>query len=170
MRKDLEETRKYWPILSVYERFEVIVALTLTATISVIIVAALWNLIQTVFHDLIVTTGSKPDHAIFQKSFGMIMTLLIAMEFKHSILPILERKSAIVQVRTVLLIALLAIARKFIVVDFQAISATKIAALSAGVLALGVVYWLVRMEEMKRLSGQKQQKKIRGTLSKSEQS
>jgi hypothetical protein len=42
------------------------------------------------------------------------MTLLIAMEFKHSILRVIARKERIIQVKTVLLIALLALARKFI--------------------------------------------------------
>jgi hypothetical protein len=51
------------------------------------------------------------DHHIFQIIFGMIMTLLIAMEFKHSILKVLERNAQIIQAQGVILIALLALSR-----------------------------------------------------------
>jgi uncharacterized membrane protein (DUF373 family) len=76
----------------------------------------------------------------------MIMTLLIAMEFKHSILKVLERKSHIIQVKTVILIAQLALARKFIILDFATTSAIKLASLGFAVLVLGVVYYLLTLE------------------------
>ncbi|HEX7155879.1 MAG TPA: phosphate-starvation-inducible PsiE family protein, partial [Burkholderiaceae bacterium] len=50
----------------------------------------------------------------------------------------------IVQVKTVILIALLALARKFIVLDPHADGAATIAALSGATLVLGAVYWLLR--------------------------
>lgn len=47
--------------------------------------------------------------------FGMIMTLLIAMEFKHSIVRVALRRDSIIQVKTVILIGLIALARKFVI-------------------------------------------------------
>jgi uncharacterized membrane protein (DUF373 family) len=44
----------------------------------------------------------------------------------------------------VLLIALLAVARKFIVVDLHEVSAAHLFALAAVTLVLGVTYWLIR--------------------------
>jgi uncharacterized membrane protein (DUF373 family) len=86
---------------------------------------------------------------IFQALFGMIMTLLIAMEFKHSILKVVSRQDSIIQVKTVILIAILAISRKFIILDTKNISAAEIASLSAALLALGAVYWLMRERDDK---------------------
>jgi uncharacterized membrane protein (DUF373 family) len=83
------------------------------------------------------------DHAVFQVVFGMIMTLLIALEFKHSIIRVALRRDSIIQVKTVVLIALIALARKFVILDPDT-SPAKIAALSGALLALGVVYWLLR--------------------------
>jgi uncharacterized membrane protein (DUF373 family) len=74
----------------------------------------------------------------------MIMTLLIAMEFKHSIVRVALRRSSIIQVKTVLLIALIALSRKFVILDSSATAASTIAALAAATLVLGVVYWLLR--------------------------
>ncbi|MFN4147993.1 MAG: phosphate-starvation-inducible PsiE family protein, partial [Rhodocyclaceae bacterium] len=76
--------------------------------------------------------------------FGAVMTLLIAMEFKHSIIQVAMRRSNIIQLKTVILIALLALARKFIILDPENTGADKIAALAGAVLALGIVYWTIR--------------------------
>jgi len=45
------------------------------------------------------------------------------------------------------LIALLAIARKFILLDLQATAPMEILALAAAVLSLGIVYWLIREQD-----------------------
>ncbi|MFM0089373.1 phosphate-starvation-inducible PsiE family protein, partial [Paraburkholderia sediminicola] len=84
--------------------------------------------------------------AVFQTVFGMIMTLLIAMEFRHSIIRVMLRRDHIVQVKTVVLIALLAIARKFIILDPNS-DPYRIGALAVALLALGGVYWLMRQRD-----------------------
>lgn len=138
------DTRQYWGVMNFYERFEHGVALVLSAVISVIILIALWRLISEVFSLLVLGLLDPLDHRVFQVVFGMVMTLLIAMEFKHSILKVLERQAHIIQVKTVILIAQLALARKFIILDFAATEATKLAALGFVVLVLGAVYWLMQ--------------------------
>jgi uncharacterized membrane protein (DUF373 family) len=84
---------------------------------------------------------------VFQTIFGMIMIVLIALEFNHTILGLLERGRSIVQVRAVVLIALLAILRKFIVIEIGEADALLLLALSASTLALGGVYWAVREQD-----------------------
>jgi hypothetical protein len=59
------------------------------------------------------------DHQVFQGVFGSVMTLLIALEFKHSIVRVALRRDSGVQVRTVLLIAPLALSRKFAVLQAE---------------------------------------------------
>jgi uncharacterized membrane protein (DUF373 family) len=84
------------------------------------------------------------DHEVFQTLFGAIFTVLIAMEFKHSIVRAALRRERIVQVRTVLLIALLAMSRKFVILDAASTPALTIAALALVALVLGIVCWLLR--------------------------
>ena len=145
------ELFKHWSVMTFYERFEHLVALVLTGLIAVIITVALWRLGNEVFRMLVLDAFDPLDHAVFQTIFGMIMTLLIAMEFKHSILQVLERKAHIIQVKTVLLIALLALARKFIILDTKEMEAAKLAALALCVVALGAVYWLIRERDQREL-------------------
>jgi uncharacterized membrane protein (DUF373 family) len=132
--------------LGYYERFEQAVALILDVVISVIIAISLWQLIRAVSVLLMWKALNPLDHAVFQTVFGMIMTLLIAMEFKHSIIRVMLRRDHIVQVKTVLLIALLAIARKFIILDPDT-DPYRIGALGFALLALGGVYWLMRQRD-----------------------
>ena len=47
----------------------------------------------------------------------MIFTVIIALEFKHSLLVVLARRESVVQVRSVILIAMLAMVLKFIILD-----------------------------------------------------
>lgn len=135
--------RDQWAIMSFYERFEQVVALVLSTVIAVIIVVSLFQLISIVFTLLVLDAFNPLDHKVFQSVFGMIMTLLIAMEFKHSIVRVALRRDSIIQVKTVILIGLIALARKFVVLDPDT-SPAKIAALAGATLALGTTYWLLR--------------------------
>ena len=84
---------------------------------------------------------------MFQAIFGMILTVVIALEFKKSLLLVAERRESVVQVRTVILIALLAIVRKLLILDVRATDALQLFALSAAILALGGFYWLMRDQD-----------------------
>jgi uncharacterized membrane protein (DUF373 family) len=139
----LETLRREWAVMSFYERFEQVVALALSGVIAVIVVVSLLQLVQVVFTLLVLDAFNPLDHKVFQTVFGMIMTLLIAMEFKHSIIRVALRRDSIIQVKTVVLIALLALSRKFVILDPD-IGPGKVAALAGATLALGVVYWLLR--------------------------
>jgi predicted ABC-type exoprotein transport system permease subunit len=70
-----------------------------------------------IIHDLVFRFLNPLDHKVFQALFGEIMTLLIAI---------------------------LALARKVIIMDMHEITASQIEALAAIALALGIVYWLMR--------------------------
>lgn len=146
--------RAQWAVMTFYERFEQVIALALSAIIAVIIVVSLLQLISIVFSLLIIDAFNPLDHKVFQAVFGMIMTLLIAMEFKHSIVRVALRRDSIIQVKTVILIGLIALARKFVILDPET-GPAKVAALAGATLALGAAYWLLR-ERDDRTAGKAQ--------------
>jgi uncharacterized membrane protein (DUF373 family) len=133
-------------VMSLYDRFEQVVALILSVIIAVIVVAALVELVRIVVYMIETESLSPLEQGTFQLVFGMIMTLLIALEFKHSIVRVAMYREGIIQVKTVVLIALIALARKFVILDAKA-SPAQVAALAFALLALGVVYWLLRERE-----------------------
>jgi uncharacterized membrane protein (DUF373 family) len=133
-----------WPILSYYQRFESIVALVLTLVVGLIILVALYRLTTGVVVGLVVGALDPLDHNVFQTVFGEILTLLIALEFNHTLQYVVNREQSIIQTKVVILIALLAMARKFIVLDLAHVSAGQLLGLAAVTLVLGVTYWLMR--------------------------
>jgi len=151
-QKLLAETREQWPLMSLYERFEQVVAIVLSLVIAVVITLALAQLVIRIVPLLVSGAIDPLDHEVFQMLFGTVMTLLIAMEFKHSIIRVALRRSSIVQVKTIVLIALIALSRKFVVLDNNATGASTIAALAAATLVLGVVYWLLRERDDRRIA------------------
>jgi uncharacterized membrane protein (DUF373 family) len=84
------------------------------------------------------------EHALFQSVFGEIMTLLIALEFNHTLRYFVTKHQSVIQTKVVVLIALLALARKFIVLEIRETSPGYLLGLAAITLALGVTYWLMR--------------------------
>jgi uncharacterized membrane protein (DUF373 family) len=76
--------------------------------------------------------------------FGEIMTLLIALEFNHTLHYVIAGERGLIHTRMVVLIAELALARKVIVVDLFGVPASSVLALSALTVALAVTYWLIR--------------------------
>lgn len=110
---------------------------------------ALYRLTVEVASGLVLGALDSLDHRVFQTVFGEIMTVLIALEFNHTLRYVVSREQSIIQTRTVLLIALLAMARRFIVLDLTAAS-NEMFGLAAVTLALGATYWLMRDREQRR--------------------
>ena len=146
-RRSWNHLRTQWGVLSYYQRFEGFVALVLTLVIALIILVALFRLTFSVITGLLFGVLDPLDPGIFQSVFGEILTLLIALEFNHTLQYVVTRQQSIIQTKVVLLIALLAIARKFIVLDLGGVDAAQLLGLAAITLALGVAYWLIRERE-----------------------
>ena len=100
-----------------------------------------------IFASVRASSFDPTDYSAFQVVFGMIFTVIIALEFERSLLVIAERDRGVVQVRTVILIALLAIVRKLMIMDMSVADVQQLFALAAAILALGGVYWLVRDQD-----------------------
>ena len=147
LKDEFAEARVRWNLLTFYQKFEHAVILLLSALIALIIALAVWNLMVKVLASIVDANFDPTDYAVFQSLSGMILTVIIALEFKRSLLIIAERRQSIVQVRTVVLIALLAVVRKLMILDLSNNDASQLLALAAAILALGGVYWLVRDQE-----------------------
>ena len=148
LKDELSRGRQQWRLLTFYQKFEHAVMLVLTALIAIVVALAVWNLVLKVLLSILSTGGLDPtDYTVFQALFGMIFTVIIALEFKRSLLVVVERRHGVVQVRTVVLIALLAIVRKLMIIDLSTADAQQVLALAATVLALGAVFWLVRDQD-----------------------
>ncbi len=87
------------------------------------------------------------DHEGFIKVFGTFMTVLIALEFNHTVLADITTSSPLVKVRAVLLVALLALSRKVVLVDFKEVAYTSMIGLAVLIVAVAGAYWVLYPEE-----------------------
>ncbi len=150
LRSELHLARTLFTGLSFYERFEHAVVLVLTMLIVIVVASATWHLALAVFALVLSNQVDLANQQVLQAVFGMIFTVIIALEFKHSLLVVLARQESVVRVRSIVLIAMLAVARKFIILDLSEAAPAELFALAAAILALGVVYWLVRDQDRRR--------------------
>jgi uncharacterized membrane protein (DUF373 family) len=145
IKDEFKAARAEFKLLSLYQRFEHVVILILTALIAIVVVVAVWNLSLKILFGLVLSGSFDPsDYSAFQAVFGMIFTVIIALEFKKSLLVVAERKDRVVQIQAVVVIALLAVCRKVLILDLAETDAWHILSLAAAILALGGVYWLIR--------------------------
>lgn len=147
-----EQVRSDWALLTLYQRFESVVALVLTTLIAMIIVVALYDLAKQVIMGLIFGVIDPLNQNVFQVIFGEVLTVLIALEFNHTLQFTVARQQSIIQTKVVLLISLLALSRKVIVLDLDRTGPGELIGLAALTLALGGVYWMMR-ERDDRVTG-----------------
>ena len=134
--------RKDWKALTSHERFEQIVSRVIMLFIEVVIVYSL----ALVGIELVKDFTQSPDFMgaeLLQDVFGSLLTVLILLEFNHSIATSLVNRSGILQARVVVLIAILVVARKIILLDFKTATLESLGGIAGMALALGVLYWLL---------------------------
>ena len=74
-------------------------------------------------------------------TFGGVMAVLIAIEIFHNV--VLYLRKEVIHIRIVMATALMAIARKVIVLDFHQLSVEYVFGAAAVMLAVGVSYYLI---------------------------
>ncbi len=130
-----------------YNWFETLMVAALTVLVSISVVMTLIHAGYELFH--VMGEGLQNfGHDQFVTVFGAFMTVLIALEFNHTVLPEISSGTPVVKVRAVILVALLALARKLVLVDYHQEEYTSLIGLAVLVLAATVAYWVVRKDEL----------------------
>lgn len=150
---DIKTLKQEWHELTSYQQFEQVVSRIIMAFIAIVIVYS----IGLTAIELAVDFGlgrAFMEQELLQDVFGSILTILILLEFNHSIAVSLKQKTGIIQARIVVLIAILVIARKIILLDFKTASIETLAGHAGVALALGALYWLISATNRHPAAGQ----------------
>jgi uncharacterized membrane protein (DUF373 family) len=138
----LDSFKKEWRELTYYGRFEKIALRSVLFLLGVITAYTIVVVGLQLFDDL--RLGKLfLEKAALQETFSSILAILILLEFNHSVFVALVERSGAIQVRIVVLIAVLVIARKLMLQDFASITLQTMLGFSGLLLSLGVVYWLI---------------------------
>ena len=140
LARDWSGIRREWRVLTLHQRFETAVGFVLSFVIWAVVLVALYRLGVSVIQALVLQSLDPLDHTVFQQIFGQIMTLLIALEFNHTLQFAIAGERGVIQARIVLVIAQLALARRIIVAELYEIPPTTVAAFAALAIALAVAF------------------------------
>lgn len=147
LKNEFAAARRAWGPLTTYQKFEHACILILIGLIAIVAAFSIWNLALKILISIFTASFDPTNYEVFQTVFGMIFTVIIALEFKRSLLVVAERQTSVVQVRAVVLIALLAVVRKLIILDLKETDAMQLFALAVAIFALGGVYWIVTHQD-----------------------
>lgn len=147
----LDVFRKQAKGRTIYEWFEQIVLSILVLIICLVIVYSLIIVAIKIFEDLVSGVGFIETVAL-KDTFGLILTVIILVEFNHSIVLAIRQRSGAIQVRIVVLITIIVLARKLVLLDYAAASVEALLGLGGLALALGGLYWLISDGEQRRRS------------------
>ncbi len=131
-----------WRRLGPYEKFEQAAYRILILFIALVVAHSLIFLVWKLLHDVFsaITFG---EAVVLKDAFGAILTVVILLEFNRSILAAMRAGSGIIELRVVVMIAIIVIARKLILFDYSGAKPLSVLPLGAVILALGALYWLV---------------------------
>lgn len=139
---DFENLKKRWKDMTPYGLFERITSLVVMFFVSIIIVYSLILMAIDLYEQFGLGVAFIESESL-RDVFGSILTILILIEFNHSIVVAISTKSGILQARPIVLITILVIARKVILLDFNTATFEKMLAISAMAIAFGLLYWLM---------------------------
>jgi uncharacterized membrane protein (DUF373 family) len=123
--------------------FEKVIVLALMGLMSLVIALATIELAWVVAKDIVSPPIFLLEIEELLEIFGLFLLVLIGVELLETIQTYHEERQ--VRVEVVVLVAMIAIARKIIIVDYK--SLTSFTLLDAGgvILALAVAYWLLKI-------------------------
>ncbi len=141
---DFKTLKRLWKEMTYYEQFEQIVSRIVMVLIAALIVYLLIFIAVDLFDEF--KRGlALADVEALKDVFGSILTILILIEFNHSIALALSKRSGVLQARFVVLIAILVIARKVILLDFSTATFEQLIGISGIAIAFGLLYWLINL-------------------------
>ncbi len=118
------------------------VAIRLLAILMVVVIFwGIADVVYVIYNQLMQPPFMLLDISDIFKTFAAFLAVLIAIEIFQNI--VLYLRTDVVPVQLVIATALMAVARKVIILDFAEISAMYVFATGLTVLALGITYYLV---------------------------
>lgn len=138
-----------WIELVSYKKFELVALGAVLLMLCLIAGYMIAALAMQLFEDFL-TGPAFAEKSSLQDTFGLILSVLIVLEFSHSVDISISKKTGPVMVGTVILITILVVARKLIFVDYASAGIMTLLGYCIVLLSLGVLYWLIKYSDRER--------------------
>ncbi len=140
-----ESDEKFLKLIHLVER---LVSKILSIALLIVIIVGIYDLIYLLIKDLFSSDLSGFYNKGLLEIFGLFLNILIALELMENITAYLKKN--IIYVELVIVTALIAVSRKIIIFDFAKKSSEDLIAISIGIAALSISYWLIKSIEVKK--------------------
>jgi uncharacterized membrane protein (DUF373 family) len=134
------------------QRFELVIVRALQLLLVILIVIATITLYALFFQGIrsnIGEIGSTEElHAVLQRGFGGILIVLLGLELLETLKTYFSEHH--IRVEVIIVVAMIAVGRHIIQLDFEHASASLLLGLSALILVLATGYFLVRRSHSTR--------------------
>lgn len=134
-------------ILTIATKGKQVVAGILLALMFLVVAVATIELVYVVLSEIMSSIRSPEGNFVLSETglfgiFGLFLNVLIAVELIETVE--VYFREHLLHAETVILVAIIAVARKAILLDLSKYGATTVAALALLIVALGVAYFMVR--------------------------
>ena len=124
------------------ERFEQIITYILMFMMAIVILLATYELAWLLVKDVLTPPMFLLEIQELLELFGMFLLVLIGIELLHSVKTYIVRR--IIHLEAVITVAMIAVARKIIVLEPKELSDGTLLGIAALVLTLSIGYYLIR--------------------------
>ncbi|MCC5843793.1 MAG: phosphate-starvation-inducible PsiE family protein [Verrucomicrobia bacterium] len=129
-------------------RFELLIVVTLILLMMVVVAQSLVELILVLWKDMLAGPVNVLQNQEMLTVLGFFMMVLIALELLETIKNYLTENA--IHVEVVLLVAMIAVARKVIILDMKELQPLTLFGIAALILSLAGSYWLLKKTEVTR--------------------
>lgn len=148
LSKHVESVTGIENFLHFLDRVESLVAKVLSLAMVLVLVFTVFDLgVYLVIAVFTLSPDVRSEKSFILEVFGLFLNVLIALELMENITAYLRKH--VVQVELVFMTALIAGARKIIILDFEKVSGGQLLGLAAAVLSLSISYWIMRQANVR---------------------
>lgn len=137
-------------ILRLYHLAEQAISALVLIGMVVVVLMAVWSFGLTLWATLnasIRSNGGTLDYAQFQTLFDRVLAAVIALELARSIGQLVAGEHGLAQLRTVIVIGMLAVVRKLIVLEVDSATGTFLLGIAGAIVALAAALVAIRWAE-----------------------
>jgi uncharacterized membrane protein (DUF373 family) len=131
-------------MMAIYiEKFELWISRILTLMLALIVFLAVADLAWILVKDIITPPVLLLDVEELLDLFGFLLLILIGIELLETIKTHIQKRERRTEI--ILLVAIIAIARKVIILDLKVTPIASVLGLAAIIVALGITYYLIKL-------------------------
>lgn len=131
------------------KKFEQFISIILMVLMALVVILAVVDLAWVIFKDVITPPVILLDINELLDIFSMFLLVIIGIELIETLKAYIIQNE--VRAEIIILVAIIALARKIITLDFKEVSSGALLGIAATVLALSIAYYIIRQANKRDL-------------------